>query len=77
MSNKNFKIKTEAAITCPRCEAKQKEKMPQDSCQYFYKCKHCGEVIRPRKGDCCVFCSYADTKCPSEQEEEKGVDING
>ena len=29
----------------------------------------CGEMLKPRDGDCCVFCSYADTPCPSKQDE--------
>ncbi len=31
----------------------------------FFKCQKCGETLKPKKGDCCIFCSYADTKCPS------------
>ena len=43
--------------------------MPTDACQFFYDCVDCKSVLRPREGDCCVFCSYADTLCPSKQEE--------
>ena len=25
--------------------------MPEDACQYFYKCKGCGVVLKPKKGD--------------------------
>ncbi len=46
--------------------------MPTDACQWFYDCKGCGVVLRPAKGDCCVFCSYADTPCPPVQEHGKG-----
>ncbi len=60
-------------LTCPKCNALQKVQMPIDACQYFYKCTSCGEVLKPKEGDCCVFCSYADTKCPSKQKEEEGV----
>ena len=51
-------------FACPKCQAKQSAKMPEDACQHFYKCQKCGEMLSPKKGDCCVFCSYADTKCP-------------
>jgi len=74
MIDKGLKVKIEAVITCPKCGIKQKEIMPQDACQYFYECKKCGEILKPKKGDCCVFCSYADIKCPSKQIEQKGVD---
>jgi hypothetical protein len=36
---------------------------------HFYRCTGCGEMLKPRDGDCCVFCSYADTPCPSKQGE--------
>ena len=41
--------------------------MPTDACQHFYRCESCGELLRPTPGDCCVFCSYADSQCPPRQ----------
>lgn len=43
------------------------ETMPTDACQWFYDCRHCGAVLKPKPGDCCVFCSYGDTPCPPIQ----------
>jgi len=60
-------MKTEAIITCPICGTRAQETMPHDACQYFYICTGCGEKLRPKAGDCCVFCSYADTVCPPKQ----------
>lgn len=62
-------ITIEATITCPLCGASAREIMPTDACQYFYVCKGCGELVRPKPGDCCVYCSYADTLCPPKQEQ--------
>jgi len=42
--------------------------MPIDACQYFYDCVGCGAVLKPLKGDCCVFCSYGTVPCPPIQE---------
>jgi hypothetical protein len=42
--------------------------MPTDACQYFYDCAHCGVRLKPKAGDCCVFCSYGDVLCPPVQE---------
>lgn len=42
--------------------------MPTDACQWFYDCKGCKAVLKPKKGDCCVFCSYATVPCPPIQE---------
>jgi hypothetical protein len=58
---------TESALTCPRCQHRQREVMPTDACQFFYECKSCGVLLRPKAGDCCVFCSYGSVKCPPVQ----------
>lgn len=63
-------MKTTAVLICPKCKTKHKEEMPTDACQFFYKCNVCGEMLKPKEGECCVFCSYADSKCPPEQEKE-------
>jgi len=54
-------------ITCPDCGHREVETMPQDACQFFYDCKGCGNVLRARQGDCCVFCSYGTVPCPPIQ----------
>ena len=54
-------------IKCPRCGHAAVETMPTDACVYFYDCKGCATVLRPKKGDCCVFCSYGSVKCPPIQ----------
>lgn len=54
-------------ITCPKCGYKKTEKLPTEVCQLFYKCERCGYDMHPKDGDCCVFCSYGDHKCPSKQ----------
>jgi hypothetical protein len=54
----------DSVITCPDCGHAQRETMPTDACQWFYDCKGCGVVLKPKAGDCCVFCSYGDVKCP-------------
>jgi hypothetical protein len=57
-----------STITCPHCGWQEGETMPTDACQYFYDCKGCGAVLRPKTGDCCVFCSYGSVPCPPIQE---------
>lgn len=57
----------ESEITCPECGLRRKESMPVDACQFFYECTGCGAVLRPKAGDCCVFCSYGSVKCPPVQ----------
>jgi hypothetical protein len=57
----------ESIITCPACDHAASERMPTDACQFFYDCKRCGERLKPKPGDCCVFCSYGSVPCPSIQ----------
>jgi len=64
-------IELESTITCPECGFSKKETMPTDACQFFYECTNCGVVIKPKQGDCCVFCSYGSVKCPPIQENGK------
>lgn len=59
-----------STITCPECGFQKEEEMPQNSCQYFYKCESCGEILKPKQGDCCVYCSYGSEKCPSIQKSK-------
>lgn len=60
----------QSTITCPNCGYKEEASMPTDSCQWFYECKGCHEILKPLKGDCCVFCSYGNVPCPPVQENK-------
>jgi hypothetical protein len=57
-----------STIACPVCGRRETETMPTDACRYVYQCPGCAAVIKPKPGDCCVFCSYGDTPCPPIQE---------
>jgi hypothetical protein len=59
-------------ITCPKCGHQATEQMPTDACQFFYDCKGCGQRLKPKPGDCCVFCSYGSVPCPPLQAERSG-----
>ncbi|MHA1942593.1 MAG: GDCCVxC domain-containing (seleno)protein [Candidatus Hodarchaeales archaeon] len=62
-------MEVESVIKCPECGFEKKETMPLDSCQYFYECTNCKKVLKPKEGECCVFCSYGTVKCPPKQQE--------
>ncbi len=57
-----------STIRCPECGGETTETMPVDACQYFYDCLHCAALLRPKPGDCCVFCSWGTVPCPPIQE---------
>jgi hypothetical protein len=61
------KAKLESILTCPTCTASTTAKMPTDACQWYFECPQCHDLLRPKPGDCCVFCSYGDTACPPIQ----------
>ena len=65
-------VVTMAKLTCPECGVEQEAEMPSDACQFFCECSSCVSTLRPQEGDCCVFCSYADTLCPPRQLEHAG-----
>ena len=60
----------ESTLKCPECGHEEKEKMPENACQFYYECKGCGVLLKPLKGDCCVFCSFGDVPCPPIQQEK-------
>jgi len=64
-----MEIKLKSVITCLYCGFAKEETMPVDACQFFYQCISCGKVMKPKPGDCCVFCSWGSVKCPDKQKE--------
>ena len=57
-----------STLTCPECATVKTEVMPTDACQYFYECTGCGVVLKPKPGDCCVYCSFGTVACPPIQD---------
>lgn len=65
-------IQLKSTLTCPHCGYQKEEAMPTDACVYFYTCEQCQMILKPRKGDCCVFCSYGTNPCPPVQKDGDG-----
>lgn len=57
----------ESLLTCPACGHAETLTMPTDACQWFYECPNCRILLKPKPGDCCVFCSYGSVPCPPIQ----------
>ena len=67
----------ETTIKCPNCGEEEMVMMPTDRCIRRFECNNCNLVLEPKDDDCCVFCSYAETKCPSKQnDKDRGDDLN-
>lgn len=60
-----------STLTCPECGFAEKLEMPLNSCLFFHTCSSCGVRLKPKAGDCCVFCSYGDVPCPPVQQAAK------
>ncbi len=57
-----------ATLSCPHCGHQVQAAMPTDYCVVVYECPACALTLRPKVGDCCVFCSYGDRPCPPKQD---------
>ncbi len=56
-------------ITCPACGHRSSETMPAAGYLHRYVCRACGKELRPKRGECCVFCAYGSWPCPQVQRE--------
>ena len=70
--NAQSTIELTSIITCPECGHLETETMPTDACQWFYQCKGCDVILKPKPGDCCVYCSYGSVACPAIQKNKYG-----
>jgi len=52
-------LQLQSTITHPHCGHMSAEDMPTTARQFFYDCKGCGELLRPKPSDCCVFARTA------------------
>jgi hypothetical protein len=65
----NASPQLQSVLTCPACGVATSETMPTDACLFFWNCPGCAARLKPKAGDCCVFCSYGSVKCPPRQAE--------
>lgn len=66
-------VEGKSILQCPHCGFRKEEAMPTDACQYFYECTSCHALLKPKPGDCCVFCSYGTVTCPPVQLQRIAV----
>jgi hypothetical protein len=62
----------DSTLTCPYCGNAESLQIPTDSCQFFYECTACHQILKAKDGHCCVFCSFGDVPCPSIQKAARG-----
>ena len=66
-----MEVTLESTLRCPECGFLSTETMPTDQCLWYWECPGCGVLLRPKVGDCCVYCSYGTVPCPPVQENGK------
>lgn len=71
LKNNTMVVELKSVLICPNCEHEKKETMPTDACQFFYECENCKSILKPKAGDCCVYCSYGTVQCPPMQNGDK------
>jgi len=67
----------ESTLTCPHCGVATPETMPQNACLFFYECTNCKALLRPKRGDCCVFGSFGSVRCPRDKSALTAAAGNG
>lgn len=60
-----------SVLACPHCGHRTEEEMPTNACLFFFDCPSCRARLKPKPGDCCVFCSYGSVPCPPIQSGTK------
>ncbi|BAZ93574.1 phosphomannomutase [Thiohalobacter thiocyanaticus] len=60
-------IEYRSTLTCPECGHRETLTMPDNYCLWYHECSGCAALLRPRPGDCCLFCSYGTVPCPPIQ----------
>jgi hypothetical protein len=61
----------ESRLRCPSCGHRWTEIMPENACIQWSDCPSCKTRLKPKKGDCCVYCSHGEMPCPPIQKAGK------
>jgi hypothetical protein len=62
-------LRLRSTLICPYCGHAETLTMPRDACVVRHDCARSRAAMRPKPGDCCVFCSYGDAPCPPAQAD--------
>ena len=64
----------DSVLSCPHCRVAKQETMPTNACQFYYDCSNCKMLLRPNRGDCCVFCSFGSVNIRRCKHSEDAAD---
>lgn len=57
-----------STITCPHCQGAEILELPRGASQHLFQCRVCNAILKPKSGDCCIFCSFGDLDCSSAEQ---------
>jgi len=57
----------ESILTCPNCLNNETHNLYENVTPVSYRCSNCQKRVKIEKGDCCVYCKYADFPCLQTQ----------
>ncbi len=57
-----------SVVTCPHCQAFELVEIPTGFSQHLYRCPSCLVILKPKSGDCCIFCSFGSHDCASSEK---------
>ncbi|WP_370624068.1 GDCCVxC domain-containing (seleno)protein [Polynucleobacter sp. AP-Feld-500C-C5] len=55
-------------LTCPHCQASEVISIEVGSSYHLYRCHSCSTILKPKSGDCCILCSFANRDCSSSEQ---------
>lgn len=67
----NHQFNYQTLLICPDCHHQRWIEMPKDRCVLSFDCEGCANILRPKAGDCCVFCSFGTIACPPIQQQRE------
>ncbi|WP_420870118.1 GDCCVxC domain-containing (seleno)protein [Catalinimonas alkaloidigena] len=62
-----MKVQKLSTLRCPICKHQILKRMPLEKTISEFVCMNCSSIIKTKRHECCVFCTYGSVKCPRAQ----------
>jgi phage terminase large subunit GpA-like protein len=67
MNSLVLEVLNKNSLSCPECGENQRVDMLDADYSFAYQCNSCNSIIEKKENSCCVYCSYGEVKCPTQQ----------
>jgi len=58
----------QTTLICPKCSHEETHRLHDNLSPFSYHCAQCKLKVKIAKGDCCIYCRFADIPCLKAQE---------